>query len=210
MSPNKLELYPPEVEAWMFHVEACGDVLTYRATLAATFMLARDVIARGVPGDLVECGVYAGAQCAAMAKAIIAAGATGRKVHLFDSFAGLPAPGPEDHEVRGSGITEAGHLSYSLGGVRENMAAWGVPDELLVYHPGWFKNTMPGGVEKIALLRLDGDLYESTKTAMQHLYPLLSDTGWCICDDYNFSGVRKAIHEVTMPQPVYWLKGTKQ
>lgn len=203
-----MSLYSKELFDWADQV--FNRVLTYRPTLIATYLLTVDVIVRGIPGDLVECGVYAGVQCAAMAKVLMAMGVQDRRVHLFDSFSGLPAPGPEDHEIRGNGITEPGYLSCSLEKVRQNMQEWGIPDSLLVYHPGWFEDTMPGGVEKIALLRLDGDLYESTKTAMERVYPLLVDGGWCICDDYNFGGVRKAVHDVTMPQPIYWLKGTKQ
>jgi hypothetical protein len=98
------------------------------------------------------------------------------------------------------------------------MRNWGIPDELLVWHPGLFQDTMagaklnPGGwtnendnPKQIALLRLDGDLYESTRIAM-FLYPLVSKGGWVICDDYQLSGARKAVHEVVMPGPVYWVK----
>ncbi len=74
---------------------------------------------------------------------------------------------------------------------------WGIPDELLMYHPGWFKDTVASMMQTpIALLRLDGDLYESTKVCAETLYPLVSPGGWIIVDDFSLSGARKAFLEV--------------
>ncbi len=66
-----------------------------------------------------------------------------------------------------------------------------------------------GGVEKIAVLRLDGDLYDSTKVCLEQLEPLVSRGGWVIVDDFNLSGCRKAVLEHVVPAPVYWRKPTK-
>lgn len=193
-----------------------GHKLGYRETLASTYMLARDIIERGIPGDFCECGVYAGAEPAVMARAIqsmLAYGseadrqsAIGRRVHLFDSFEGIPQPGPEDSEMIQAG-NPAGDASCPMADVQKNMRAFGIPDELLVYHPGWFTDTMPGWTQQLALLRLDCDLYESTKTALTHLYPTLVRAGWLIVDDYPLSGCRKALHEcVGYLQPGYFQK----
>ena len=92
--------------------------------------------------------------------------------------------------------------------VQRNMQNWGIPDDLLVYHPGWFADTLPGcEIGPIALLRLDADLYSSTKTCLQYLYSKVSKGGWVIVDDFPLSGCRRALHEVVgRPQPIYFQK----
>ncbi len=165
--------------------------------------MAEDVIRRGIPGDMVECGVFAGAQCAVMAKAILLAGDK-RRVHLFDSFAGMPQCGPEDHEFIRSN-KRPGEACQTIEDVKRNMAEWQIPDEMLVYHKGWFADTVPNSeTGPIALLRLDGDLYESTKVCMTHLYPRVSMGGWVIVDDYHLSGCEKAVREIVAPHPIYF------
>lgn len=209
----------------------CPHTLGHYETLRATYDIAAALIANGVPGDFVECGVYAGGECAAMALAIMnggngdrdhiylhedmqVSGATvSRRVHLFDSFQGMPQCGEEDHEFKLHG-NQPGEACVSLEGVQANMRKWGIPDELLVWHPGWFSYSTPIAVSDIgklkgdiALLRLDGDLYESTKVCLEHLYPRLVRGGACILDDYPLSGCRKAFHEVVgYPQPMYHWK----
>ena len=197
----------------------CKRALSTRATIQASYDIARAVLAAGTPGDFVECGVYAGANAAAMARAIYDMGdlhfakatPTGisinkPRVHLFDSFEGIPQAGPEDQEYLEAGH-KAGLSACSLAQVKANMREWQIPDELLVWHPGWFEDTVASMMQQpIALLRLDGDLYESTKVCMQHLYPLVTLGGWVICDDYHLSGARKAVSEFVIPGPVYWKK----
>ncbi len=198
----------------------CGHTLGHYETLRATYDIAAALIANGVPGDFVECGVYAGGECAAMALALMESDLysthhrlyTKRRIHLFDSFQGMPQAGPEDSEFLAAG-NQPGEACVSLEGVQSNMRLWGIPDELLVWHPGWFGTTVafavsePQPLAQIALLRLDGDLYESTKVCLEHLYPRLVRGGACILDDYPLSGCRKAFHEVVgYPQPMYWWK----
>ena len=199
--------------------------LSSKETVYASYDIAALAIERGVPGDFVECGVFGGAQCAAMARAIMNARLlrrqpaldTQRRVHLFDSFAGIPQAGPEDRE-----FIEAGHepgLSVcTLEAVKDHMAEWGIPDELLVYHPGLFEEAIPEdlregvnsglGPERIAVLRLDGDLYDSTRVCLENLYPLVSPGGWIVCDDFDLSGARKAVLEHVGRNfgPVMWQK----
>ncbi len=206
----------------------CGHTLGVYESLRATYDIAAALIANGVPGDFVECGVYAGGECAAMALAImnslqyevhtmilehglpLAASSCSRRVHLFDSFQGMPQCGEYDSEFIAAG-NKPGEACVSLEGVQANMKLWGIPSELLVYHPGWFENTVPveadWNIKQIALLRLDGDLYSSTKVCLEHLYPRLVRGGACILDDYPLSGCRKAFHEVVgYPQPMYHWK----
>lgn len=198
----------------------CQSALGHRSSQEQTYDLARLVLQRGIPGDFVECGVYAGASCALMAQAIMEARAGGhndglrlgeRRVHLFDSFAGIPKPGPHDYELRSN---VGGESACSLEDVQGNMQRWGIPDKLLVYWRGDFASTtwaasgegVSNQVHKIALLRLDGDLYESTRVCMEHLYRLVSPGGYVIVDDFNLSGCRKAVMEFMEDQiaPVVW------
>jgi O-methyltransferase len=202
----------------------CMSALGHRSSQEQTYDIARLVLQRGIPGDFVECGVYAGASCALMARALMdeaheGAGVSGmpavtRRVHLFDSFAGIPAPGQYDTELAANG---GGESAVSIEDVQANMKAWGIPDELLVYRGGDFTFTIPWAIEEsnplavkqIALLRLDGDLYESTRVSLEHLYPLVSPGGYVIVDDFNLSGARKAVIEYfkhSGPAPIAWRK----
>lgn len=207
--------------------------LGWGVSAEATYDLAMLALQRGIPGDFVECGVYAGASSALMARALMdwefgqqheitdrdrwaMTEFKTRRVHLFDSFQGMPAAEPVDEEQYREHGTQTGMAAVPLEQVKENMRRWRIPDELLVYHPGWFKDTVeiavcggwPDGynLTQIAVLRLDGDLYSSTSIAMKHLYPLVSPGGWVIVDDYHLSGCKKAVHEVVNPGPVYWRK----
>jgi O-methyltransferase len=186
----------------------------------ATYDIAMLALQRGIPGDFVECGVYAGASSALMARALMdwdGDRPSGRRVHLFDSFQGMPESQPIDAELHQRGDVK-GSASVSLPTVQANMQRWGIPPELLVYHPGWFEQTIPIATEhagsnhprmqvgEIAVLRLDADLYSSTQVVMKHLYPLVSQGGWIICDDYDLSGARLAVNEVVNPAPMYWRK----
>jgi O-methyltransferase len=203
------------IKTWLDNV---GErALSTRNTLYATYDIARTVLRNGTPGDFVECGVFTGSNAAAMARAIMDAewipGTDGkmhphrsnRRLHLFDSFYGIPQAGPEDREFLEAGH-QAGLSACPLVAVQAHMREWGIPNEVLVWHPGWFVETMAPFKEGISLLRLDGDLYESTRLCMQHLYPLVSPGGWVICDDFHLSGARKAVEEVVMPSPCYWIK----
>lgn len=200
--------------------EVSKSSLCSRVTLQSTYDAACAVIRNGVPGDFVECGVWAGANSAAMARAIQDQYATGpgsslawfadRKVHLFDSFEGIPQAGPHDTEYLEAGHA-AGLSKCSIETTRQQMEAWGIPEELLVYHPGWFSDTVASMMQTpIALLRLDGDLYESTRVCLDHLYPLVSVGGTVIVDDWTLSGVRRAMQEYFgapgAPGPVYFHK----
>lgn len=198
--------------------------LSSAATLQATYDLAALCIKHGIPGDFVECGVFQGVQCAAMAKACMDLGVTDRRVHLFDTFSGIPQAGPKDLEYLAAGH-KAGLSAASLEDVQGNMEEWGIDPELLVYHEGLFAHTVPiammlgsapaevdgfqfvvecGDIKRIALLRLDGDLYESTKDCLP-LVKLVSPGGWIIADDFHLSGCREAIAEgIGWPGPVYW------
>ena len=192
--------------------------LSTRPTLDFSFELAEKCIIDGVPGDFVECGVYAGSQCAAMAYACQKHGDE-RKIHLFDSFDGIPDAGPLDDPKlsRQSKCT----LEQCFGYMTET---WEIEAERLIFHPGWFADTIPGvNIERIAILRLDGDLYESTKTALEGLFPSVVEDGYCIVDDYALNGCCLAvrgyfaehnldyqIHRIEGGQGPVWFRKEKQ
>jgi len=174
-------------------------------SLFNTFELAEDLVLRGEVGDFVECGVFAGSHPAVMAYAMQKHGDRSRLVHLFDSFEGIPQAGPRDDETitsclgKGDGrLVTTGISACSVKAVQENMRAWGVDSGPFIYHPGWFQHTVKRDaeqVERIALLRLDADLYESTMACLPHLYPKLVRGGYCISDDYTLTGARDATVE---------------
>jgi hypothetical protein len=181
-----------------------GSALSSRVTVQASYDAAVSVVENGVPGDLVECGVWAGSNAAAMARGIQFMPSFPRRVHLFDSFEGIPEAGPQD-----DGWThDAGTSACSIETTKQQMTAWGIPPDLLVYHPGWFKDTIPNcGIKQISLLRLDGDLYESSKVCLEHLYPLVSPGGIVIIDDWILPGVQQALREYGLPNgPIYFHK----
>jgi len=167
----------------------------------------KQLLDQNVPGCFVECGVWKGGSSTIIALAIKDAGQK-RHLHLFDSFEGLPEPTALDgeHAAVYSGGRNQGTLATvnkccaGLEEVRDLiLRKTQVPDELAHFHVGWFQNTIPadaGQLGSIALLRLDGDWYESTKICLDHLYPLVSPGGIIIMDDYfAWEGCRKATDE---------------
>ena len=148
-----------------------------------------------IPGDLIETGVMRGGSVILMRAILKAYGVSDRIVWAADSFAGLPAP---DVEKYPDDAGAAWHLrpltDVSAEAVKRNFDRYGLLDGQVRLLQGWFRDTLAKApVERLALLRLDGDLYESTMDAIQPLYPRLSHGGFVIVDDYNLPACRKAI-----------------
>ena len=145
------------------------------------------ILQDGVPGDLIETGVWRGGATIFMRGVLKAYGDTTRKVWVADSFQGLPKPKPgvwRDDE-RGRLWKFGTTLAVSLEQVRANFARYGLLDEQVRFLPGWFSDTLPTApIDRLALMRLDGDMYESTMDGLRTLYPKLSSGGYCIIDDY--------------------------
>lgn len=146
-----------------------------------------DALARGVSGDLMETGVWRGGAVILMRAILQAHGVTDRLVWAADSFAGLPPPNaaqyPHDAHLTFNQFKE---LAVSLEEVEENFRKYNLLDGQVRFLKGWFRDTLPSApVEKLAVLRLDGDLYESTMDALVNLYPKVSPGGFVIIDDYN-------------------------
>ena len=152
------------------------------------------MIKEGVVGDFIETGVWRGGACLLMKALLRAAGDKSRRIWLADSFAGLPAP---KNESDGWDLSGHPYLMVSADTVRENFQRFGLWDERVCLLEGWFADTLPAApIDKLAILRLDGDLYESTRVALESLYDRLSPGGFVIIDDYHvWPGCRRAVDE---------------
>jgi O-methyltransferase len=111
---------------------------------------------------------------------------TDRTIIVADSFDGLPPPDPEKWPADSkSKLYEFDALAVSLEQVQANFARFGLLDDQVVFLKGWFRDTMPHVQSPaLAIMRLDGDMYESTIDPLVHLYDRLSPGGWVIVDDY--------------------------
>ncbi len=151
------------------------------------------VLADNVPGDFVETGVWRGGAAIMMRAVLSAYGVTDRRVFAADSFEGFPGQSEADTNFSVGGVSD---FAVSLEAVKENFARYGLLDDQVVFLKGLFRDTLPTlPASRIAILRLDGDLYESTRDGLM-LYERLSPGGTLIADDYFlFDGQRKAIDE---------------
>lgn len=149
------------------------------------------VIADQVPGDLVETGVWRGGACIFMRAVLEAHGVRDRKVWVADSFEGLPEPDRDRFPADGKRFVDVEPLNkrvlrVSLEDVQENFRRYGLLDDQVAFLKGYFKDTLPTApIDRIAVLRLDGDMYQSTMDTLVHLYPKVSPGGHVIVDDYN-------------------------
>ncbi len=154
------------------------------------------VISDGIPGDLIETGVWRGGACIFMRSILKAYGDTARTVWVADSFAGLPAPNAEVyHADAGDKFhTFSNFLSVSRQDVEENFRRYNLLDQQVRFLEGWFKDTLPTApIDRLAVLRLDGDMYESTIQALDALYNKLSCGGFVIIDDYHLGPCKQAV-----------------
>ena len=140
----------------------------------------------GIPGDLMEAGVWRGGAVILMRAILAAHDVSDRKVWVADSFRGLPPPDPtsftQDVAVDLSGFDE---LAVSLEQVKANFARYGLLDDRVEFVEGWFKDTLATApIEQLAVLRLDGDYYESTIQILEGLYHKVAPGGFVIVDDY--------------------------
>lgn len=162
------------------------------------------------PGVYVECGVAAGAQIIAMA-----AGAPNKTIYAFDSFEGIPLPSNKDNQMPGirmlskeeqqalpnpgeQVLESSGATSVPLDDFINHLKNGGVYSNKIIPIRGWFEDTTAGipwehVINPISILRLDGDLYNSTLVCLENLYPLVMKGGLVIIDDYALPGCRAAV-----------------
>jgi len=163
------------------------------------------VIKDSIPGDLIETGVWRGGATMFMQGILKASGIRDRNVWVADSFEGLPVPDEKECPLEArahSGPVMSklfNHLAVGIEDVKRNFEAYGLMDENVHFLKGWFKDTLPTApIERLAVMRLDGDYYESTRDALRNLYHRLEVGGFVIIDDYGedtWTYCRKAVEE---------------
>lgn len=145
-----------------------------------------DVLQRGVPGDVIEAGVWRGGATIFMRAVLDAFGAQHRRVWVADSFEGLPQPDAAVPADQGDVHWQYAELAVPLDTVKNNFARYGLLDDRVEFVPGWFQDTLPSlSVDRLAILRIDADMYHSTRIALDALYPKVSQGGYVILDDYG-------------------------
>lgn len=183
-------------------------------------MCMETVLKENIEGDFIETGVWRGGACIFMNGFLTVHEIDNRKVWVADSFQGLPAPnGVKYPRDRGGKLHTFDYLRVSLEEVKNNFQKYELLDEKVQFLKGWFKDTLPTApIEKLAILRLDGDLYESTMDSLTNLYNKVSYDGFIIIDDYTLPPCKSAVtdfrreHDIQAPlvsidnSSVYWRK----
>lgn len=181
----------------------------------------RDVVEKGVPGDLIECGVWRGGCTIFMKGLLNSLGDETRKVWVADSFCGLPKPTHEEDQGLDLSREQIPHLAVNLHDVEAAFRNYDLLDERVCFLKGWFKDTLSTApIDCLAVLRLDGDLYESTIDSLVALYDKVSAGGYIIIDDYYIPACRKAVHDFRADRKIddeiieidwtgsYWMKSS--
>lgn len=157
-----------------------------------------DVLKNNIEGDFIETGVWKGGATIFMRAALKAYNIHNRNVWVADSFEGLPKPNEKLYPLDfGSSFHHYTALKISIEDVKSNFRKYDLLDDKVKFLKGWFKDTLPTApIDKISVLRLDGDMYESTIDAITNLYPKLSVNGYIIIDDYHIvEGCKQAISD---------------
>lgn len=158
----------------------------------------REVLKHNVPGDLIEAGVWRGGGTIFMRAVLKAFNVTDRLVWVADSFQGLPPPNAKKYPAdAGSKAHARRRLRITQEQVQDNFKIYGLLDDQVRFLKGWFCDTLPSApIQKLAVVRLDGDMYGSTIEGLENLYPKLSIGGYLIVDDYGaLSSCKKAVSD---------------
>lgn len=181
-----------------------------------------EIIKDNIPGDLLEAGVWRGGATIFMAGYFKALEITDRKIFVSDSFEGCPPP--TNVIDKKDNYYQFDLLSVGLNLVQDNFRNYNLLSDQIVFLKGWFKDTLPNGpFNKLALIRIDGDMYESTMDALEATYSRLSPGGFLIVDDYSAieasklavddfrksKNITEAIHFIDWAG-IYWRKESVQ
>lgn len=214
--PSSTSGYPADITT--SEIEILKRVAPYTMTSierqVALIQAVRYIVRNGVPGCIVECGVWRGGSAMAAALALMQEGDASRNLYLFDTYEGMTAPQDIDRNAEGNLASASLAQDRRKDGpfwcvadiddVRENLGSIGYPLECIKLVKGPVEVTIPANSppEQIALLRLDTDWYESTKHELVHLFPLVSAGGIVIIDDYGYwQGSRAAVDEFLANSP---------
>lgn len=175
----------------------------------AVIEAAKHISLNQIEGSVVECGVWRGGSMMAIASTLISCGDTGRELYLYDTYEGMPQPKSDDvsylgvpaqnqfEETKFEGRDASSWCFASLEDVQSSLKLTGYDQKNIRFVKGKVEETIPSTIpEKIALLRLDTDWYDSTRHELIHLFPRLVRGGVLIIDDYgHWQGARKAVDE---------------
>jgi O-methyltransferase len=157
-----------------------------------------DVIDQGVEGDLIEAGVWRGGAAVFMRALVEAYQDPDRTVWVADSFRGLPTPSESGHaaDVDDEAWAEMDWLGIPIETVKQTFQRYGLLDDRVQFLVGWFADTLPNApLDRLAVIRIDADMYGSTMDALTALYPRLSAGGYVIIDDYWLPKCRAAVDD---------------
>ena len=199
----------PDIEPWVSRIvsEVRPFTMTSDERLSALCHATRHVARHRVPGDIVECGVWRGGSSMAAAMTLLAERDESRTLYLFDTFEGMTEPGEFDraalsgetaHSLLEKSERSANVWAYApLNDVRANLRKTRYRQDRIHFIKGRVEDTIPSQApDRIAILRLDTDWYESTRHELLHLYPRLSTGGILVIDDYgHWQGARRAVDE---------------
>jgi hypothetical protein len=189
--------------------EACRRfTMTSAQRMFAVYKAIAYIEQAGIPGDIVECGVWRGGSMMVAMRALLGLNGATRQFHLFDTYEGLPKPDANDVDIWGNEAAgwwqqkrvndEASDWAMAgLDEVRANLRTTGYPEDRVRLIKGMVEDTIPAEAPaQIALMRLDTDWYASTKHELEHLFSRLAPNGVMIIDDYgHFQGAKKAVDE---------------
>ena len=204
------QFIPPDIEKEYHDIilESLPYTLTSVERVYGLISSVKYIVESNISGDIVECGVWRGGSVLASINSLLNFGSDSRDIWLYDTFEGMSAPTEEDYSLRSGSAKEkfnetkfndksSNWCFASLDDVKKTLSRSTYSSERIHYIKGMVEETIPSSMpEKIALLRLDTDWYESTKHELEHLYPLLVPGGILIIDDYgHWNGCRKAVDE---------------
>jgi len=205
-----IETFPADFQPG--HIEIInsvkGNTMTSPERIFSLVEATKYVVENNIPGDIVECGVWRGGSIMAVLKVLQQLKSSDRHIYLYDTFEGMSEPTADDVAIDGNTAkqllqqnkkTEQDLVwAYSaIEVVENNIKPLGYDPSRIHFVKGKVEDTIPGTIpEKISLLRLDTDWYESTKHELEHLFPRLSKGGILILDDYgHWQGAKKAADE---------------
>ena len=207
----------PALLCWILHGmhrDTTPDTMSPLPFLDNLQFCLEEVIREKVPGDVIETGVWKGGLPLFMRGVLKAHGIENRTVWVADSFAGLPKPDPQEHlqdALWHSLLEPLEGLKIPLDYVQATFHKYGLLDRQVRFLEGWFSDTLPHApIGQLALMRLDGDWYDSTMCVLETLYPKLSRGGYIIIDDYGLPvGCRRAVDEYRhihgIREPIRWV-----